>query len=338
MDRHDRMSPVRRLALALVSIVAAVAMQGAFAQQIGPDDVYARVDGEVITVGEFAAALRNAARQKYWHSGVPEAEQASFEREVSKQLIDERLLVREALRRGFEPDHERVALRLVEVASRYEDRDDWDAIGDRLLAEARAAFEGDSLRARLEASVRDLPPAEAGAVRDYYTAHPEKFTEPQRIRLSVILLKVDPSSGSAVWAEAGARAAALRERLLAGEDFAALAREYSDDRTAGSGGDMGFAHAGSLGDGVEEVVAKMAPGEVSVPLTLLEGVALVRLADRVLPALHPYEAVAERARGLLERERRDAAWSRLLERLRAGAEIEIDESLLTPVSEAPAGS
>ncbi len=67
-----------------------------------------------------------------------------------------------------------------------------------------------------------------------------RMAEPE-IQASHILIRLAPEATAADSAEARALAESLRARVLAGEDFAALARQYSDDEGSGQqGGDLGF--------------------------------------------------------------------------------------------------
>ena len=72
-------------------------------------------------------------------------------------------------------------------------------------------------------------------VKAYYAANQAQFTEPEQLRVSVILLKVDPSSPAATWKQVDEQAQALAKRARAGEDFAALARQHSADPSAPQG-------------------------------------------------------------------------------------------------------
>ncbi len=67
-----------------------------------------------------------------------------------------------------------------------------------------------------------------------------RAAEPE-IQASHILIRIAPEATTADSTEARALAESLRERVLAGEDFATLARQYSDDEASGrEGGDLGF--------------------------------------------------------------------------------------------------
>jgi parvulin-like peptidyl-prolyl isomerase len=142
----------------------------------------------------------------------------------------------------------------------------------------------------------------------------------------VILLKVDPSSPQAAWNAAHEEARRIRQRLAAGADFAELAKLHSGDLSAGRGGDMGYIHRGMLPAPVQAVVDGLAPGAISAPVQVLEGVAILRLEDRKVARQRSFDEVRERAGDLWQRAEADAAWKALIADLRKRTSIRIDES------------
>jgi parvulin-like peptidyl-prolyl isomerase len=117
----------------------------------------------------------------------------------------------------------------------------------------------------------------------------------------------------------------LVRQLRQGADFAELARLHSQDASAEAGGDLGYLHRGMLGSTAEQALAPLAPGEVSEPVRLLEGIAIFALRERRTPRLSPLAEVRARAAELCRRERSDQARRALLARLRAGAHIEVPD-------------
>jgi parvulin-like peptidyl-prolyl isomerase len=197
-----------------------------------------------------------------------------------------------------------------------------------VLADARRQLNDDSVIHQLKQQVEDVPAAEAGAVREYYRAHPDKFTTPERVRVSMILLKVEPWAPGAAWAAAEEEAGRLREKLGQGADFAELARLHSADASAEHGGELGYIHRGMFSAETQGVIDGLAPGSLSAPVRLLQGYALFRLDERVPPRLNEFAQAEERARGLLRREQQEAAWEAMRAGLRKNARIEIDEAVL----------
>jgi parvulin-like peptidyl-prolyl isomerase len=294
------------------------------------NDVYARVGTMSITRADYEAAVAAAVRGRFYHGRAPEAEVAKLRRDVGERMIDEVVLLAEASRRGIGPDAVAVQTRLDALEARYGKQKDWAAAREEILPRMRARAEDESRLVRLEAAVRDVPVPPAEDVEDYYKRNPDKFTEPEQIRVSIVLLKVDPSSPRAAWETKKAEAATLAQALRDGADFAALARERSGDPSAAKGGDLGYLHRGMLPDDAQKALDAAAPGVIPDPVVLLEGVAIFRLDERKPARLQSFDAAAARARDLLQRERAEAAWSELIARLRRDTPAVIDESIYLP--------
>ena len=88
---------------------------------------------------------------------------------------------------------------------------------------------------------------------------------------------------------------------------------------------MGYIHTGMLGASAQKVLDILEPGETSAPVVLLEGVAILRLVDRVKPTLNPLDSVRERAEKLYQRNQGEKAWDDLKAKLKANAKIEYND-------------
>ena len=213
----------------------------------------------------------------------------------------------------------------------YANDPNWADARKRVLPVITKRLQDESLRIELEKLVRNVPPPTTQQLKAYFNAHPDKFTSPPQPKVSVILIRVDPSSLDEEWNKATEQAKGLVKRLRAGEDFAKLAREYSGDVTAENGGDMGFLHTGMLGGLADETVSKLQPGETSDPVRLLEGMTIFRLTDRIQPPPLSFETAQPRAKELWLSEQSDIAWDSLKAKLRKQTPVHIDESRFLPL-------
>jgi hypothetical protein len=320
--------------LCLTALLAWVSPGVASLAQDADAPVFATVGGQVVSLSDYSATLQRGVRARFYHGTVPEGEMARFQREVGDKLVTRTLLLQEAERRQLEPDRAWVQARVDGYEQRYAASPRWQSERERLLPELSRALETESRLLRLEQQIREVAPPDEAALRDYYARNPDKFTEPERFRVSVILLRVDASASTTTWEAARAEADAMMVQLRGGSDFTELARLRSGDGSAAEGGDMGYLHRGMLGDQAQQAVDALAPGEVGEPVTLLEGVAIFRLEDRPALQLLAFEKVRERARGLWLREHGEQAWQELLARLRANTAITVDEGHYLPL---PAG-
>ncbi len=317
---------------ALVSVIVVCSLwwspvTPAQSQTDRPSEVFATVGDTTITADEYALALRDATRRRYYHGAPPAGELARFQREVADDLVNRVLLLKEAARRGIEPDADRVNAEADRIKEGMRRRGQQV---DHMVEAIRSRLAEDDMLRQLEQAVRAVGDAEDGALRAYYREHLDKFTEPPQARVSVILLQVDPSSTGEVWQAARAEAAELVRQLRAGADFAEMARLRSADRSAANGGDMGYLHAGMLAPQAEAVIDALAPGTVSDPVQVLEGVAIFRLADRRPARVNEFESVRERVREFEHKDRAERAWQDLIASLRADTRIEINQRLLGP--------
>lgn len=292
---------------------------------------FARVAGSVITAQEYDNALAVAARNKFYHGKPPEGEIALLQREVGEQIVARVLLLREAKRRGLKPDTAEVQKKLGEYEQRYASSAQWQASRAQILPGLTQRLEEDSLYGQIERLARNVPTPDSKEVRAYYAAHPDKFTEPEQLRVSVILLKVDPGAAQVAWDKAYEEALDITRRLRGGADFATLARIHSADDSAEKGGDLGYLHRGMLPDGSQAAMDKAKPGEIPDPLRVLEGIAVLRLEDRKAAKLNSLEAVQARARDLCQREQSDQALNTLVARLKKETPPQVNTSFYLPL-------
>ena len=306
-------------------LLAAIWLPGwARAEKLDETTLFSVVNGEAIPMQRYVDAFQRGLRTRFYHGKPPENELNEYRKEIGFSLIDTVLLEQEARRLGLRPDREWVEQRLARQLKRLRKDPRWqEEKGVEVEASLRAALERESLLQQLISRIQEVAPPTEAQLEAYYRKHPDKFSNPGKTRAGVILFKVPPYADSAAWQAARKKAESIRERILKGEDFAELAKQYSDDPSASRGGDLGYLHKGMLGETAEKELSKLQPGEVSEPVALLEGFALLRLAERQPARLNRLSKVRDRAIQLWQRERREQALQEELEKLRRQAKVEI---------------
>ncbi len=115
----------------------------------------------------------------------------------------------------------------------------------------------------------------------------------------------------------------LRQRIRGGEDFAELARTYSDDKGSGErGGDLGWVSPGMLVPPFEQAMNALKPNELSAPVKTTFGWHLIQVLERRQAQATP-ETMRTRTREALLRRRSDEEWELVLRRLRDEAYVEV---------------
>lgn len=285
--------------------------------------VFATVNQRILSAAEYDQNAKETFRKKFYHGAPPEAEVNEMLRSVGQTLIDDLLLEEEVNKRNTPPDIDSVDKEIARYEAKYSKSAVWASQRDEVLPKLRAHLEKKSKRDNLEKQIRavDIP---AKAVQKFYYDNPALFTEPEKNKVSIILLPVSPSAAPEVWETTENDAKKLLLEIKQGTSFEKIAKEKSGDASSANGGDLGYVHGGMLSDNVEAELSKLKIGEIGGPVTTLEGVTIFRLDNRMPAKLRKFEDVQSRARDLLLREESERAWTDFLAKLRKQAKVEID--------------
>lgn len=160
----------------------------------------------------------------------------------------------------------------------------------------------------IEARLADLPLAaeiDEKELHAAYDAEPERFRSAEQRRARHILIAIDDDTD-----EAAARKLAtdLRARLTAGEDFATLARQFSDDPgSAASGGELAWAARDTYVAPFESVLFSQHVHDLSEPVRTEFGFHLIELLEIRPGASKSFaEVQGELADELRQRKRQEA--------------------------------
>jgi len=154
-------------------------------------------------------------------------------------------------------------------------------------------------------------------VRQTYETHKADYRIPEEVRVSHILIAVAKGKEK----EALAEARKLRERLLKGVDFAALARQYSAEPLAKrTGGMLGWISHGQMVPAFEKAAfALKRPGDISPPVRTRFGYHLILLHERREGRQQTFDEVEGKIRARLEKQlkeaRRKAHYDALMKKL-----------------------
>ncbi len=153
---------------------------------------------------------------------------------------------------------------------------------------------------------RDQVEVYTGDIEEYYDSHLEEFSTPEELHLRHILLRIPPNADEAVRMEKRKVMEGLLKRVQAGEDFAELAKIYSEDTgSKKAGGDLGFVKRGDLVPEVERAAFALKPGQVSDIVSSQYGLHLIKVEDYRASSVEPLDSVKEKIRETLTQEK---AW------------------------------
>ena len=122
----------------------------------------------------------------------------------------------------------------------------------------------------------DIPEEE---IKTYYEVNIDDFVMQEQVRARHILIKVSPDADPQGVEEARKRAEEILAQAKKGEDFASLAKKYSEGPTAEKGGDLGYFPRGMMVKEFEEAAFSLKPGELSTVVRTQFGFHIIKAED-----------------------------------------------------------
>ncbi len=254
---------------------------------------------------------------------------AKLRTQVLDEMVSEELIVQAAADARIDVESSEVQAALDEIKST-------NNLDDAALAQVLAAqgytlsnYKQDLRRQlmRLRAVNQLVAPKVSVTDEDIKARYDEMQRRSQSVsavKLSHILLKLSEGATEQQEREARDRAAKAMERVKAGEEFAKVATEVSDDvGTKDTGGELGYFQRGSVNPEWEPIVFAMQKGEVRGPIPGPQGLHVFQVTEVQTSALKPFDQMKEQISRELRRRDMDKLTQTWIEELRKKAYIDI---------------
>lgn len=279
--------------LFLSILVLPISAGGAVVEQL-----IAVVNGEPYTLSNV-----NRYSNERFRRGFPTgslAEINSADRDTLEQFVTDKLLEAEAREGGINISDEDVTRYIEQVkrTNRLSDDDLKTALSreGQTLASYRLSVKSQMEKAEIiDRQVRRKVNITDADVERYYKLNMKNYRTDERAHIRHILFSLAENAPPDQVQRTMERAKEIHQRIVNGEDFAALAQEYSDGAGRAAGGDIGWVKRGTLIAGLEEIAfQKLSVGQVSEPFRTTMGVHIVKLEAREAGKVAPLSAVAPR--------------------------------------------
>jgi peptidyl-prolyl cis-trans isomerase C len=280
-SNNIRLAGKAAVAVALI-LVSAV---GFAADKKAPGDMVAVVNGAVIAQEEFDRVL-DYERRRAAQSGqqIPDAQMAKIENSILDSLIVAELLFQESKKQGIQVKSETVTEQFMTVKQRFPSEAEYKkTLEENKITESkiRADIKRDmAIQQLIDKEVDQKVKITDEESKTFYDTNPQLFQQPERVKASHILIKVDEGASEEKKAEALKKIKEIQQKVQKGEDFAALAKTYSEGPSAPRGGDLNYFGRGQMVKPFEDAAFSMKPNETSDIVETKFGYHLIKVVDK----------------------------------------------------------
>jgi peptidyl-prolyl cis-trans isomerase SurA len=290
------------------------------------DRVVAVVNKEVITWSELYKMMEYESTEQM--KALKEEERVRIFKENEaiflEKLIDMKLQIQEAKRVGLQVTPEEVTEAIQNIKQKY-------SLTDKALEESlkKEGLTFDEYKKRLSdqilvshivnREIRNKVIVSDEEVRKYIEANRERFSDSGGFKLRQIFLKKPKDEAESKTVED--KGSLIIQRLKAGEDFSALAKEYSQDPTSIMGGDLGYIEYNHMAKEFIDVLSTMNTGDFSKPFWTDKGLNIIKLDEIV--NVKSQDEIKQNVRKQLAEEKFMEKYKAWVKGLRERAHIEI---------------
>jgi peptidyl-prolyl cis-trans isomerase C len=327
---HDNRNWSRRRDL-MIFLILGFLMLMAWAARSQPAggssrDIAAKVNGVPITTQELNRSFQAHVQVPY--STVQEDPRAKeILRQILDNLIDRELLLQQAKSLKMAVPPQQVDAQMQQLAQRFPSP---EAFEQALTAQnftvdtVKKDVENQMLRQQLvKKEILDKVNVSARDVQSFYDKNKNKYVEEEQVRARHILIKVPQEVSPAEDAKLKGRADDALKRAKKGEDFAALAKELSDDGSKETGGDLGFFPRGRMVTGFEEAAFALQPGQMSEIIRTQFGYHIIKVEERKAGRALPFDEAKGQVKEDLTQEQTYERYQQYVAGLRGKAKVEV---------------
>ncbi len=281
--------------------------------------IIARVNSEIVTQRMFEREREKVRAQLAQQYSGPELEAQLREqsKNLLRDLIDQALMVQKAkdLDINVETD-------VVKQLDELRKANNLTSLEDLQKEVEKEAISWEDFKDNIKRNLlmREVIGREVGGrmmisradVRKYFDEHKQQFQSPGGVHLAQILISTEKRKPE----EAEKRAKDALAEIKSGTRFADVAKKYSDDTNANTGGDAGFFKEGTLAPEIAQPVKKLEVGETSDLIETKHGPMLFKVLERLRPGIPAFEEIEERVKDMLYSEKMQPALRAFLTTLR----------------------
>ncbi len=273
--------------LSVLVVLLAGALVYVLVSPVNKGETVARVDGQAISKNELYELMVQSNGQAALDS-----------------LVNEKIVEIEASQNSVTASEDEVENKLEEVAGYYGGLDVFEQSLANYNMSLKDVKKDLAVQVKLEKLLKAKITVTDKEVEEYFATNKEMYDEEEQVKVSHILVDNEK------------QAQEIRQKLLEGQDFAELAKEYSlDDQNKDSGGDLGMVSRGQMVEEFEAAAFALPVGEISSPIETSFGFHIIKVTEKVPAKTATLEKNKEEIHNTLLNQKMEAEYSTWLEEM-----------------------
>ncbi len=287
----------------------------------------ALVNGVAISMEQYTKELNIQIDRVSRQGGqVTDDQLAALKNDILDSLIEREVLYQQSQKDGIQITDQTIDDQLAAIKKRFPNETEYkNALSKMNLSEDEVKAQikrGLSIKELIDQQITSKVVITDEESKAYYDKNPQMFKQPEQIKASHILIKVDAKADEAKKAEARQKIEEVQQKLKDGGDFAALAKEYSEGPSSAKGGDLGYFRRGQMVKPFEEAALALKPNEVSDVVETRFGYHLIKVYDNKPEQTLAYADVKDKIIQRLKQEEIEKEAVQYVDKLKKDAKIE----------------
>jgi peptidyl-prolyl cis-trans isomerase SurA len=297
------------------------------------DGIVAKVNADVITLGALEKRVEIFLRQKQSSGSVDEKlTKNNLMKTVLDQIITEKLQIHEAKKIGMVVSDEDIQKRLDEV---YKNNKITHEMFESMLVNEGTSLDsykeliGDQIYVSrvVQMQLGTSTPLREKSLRNYYRKNKKDFFVSEKVELSQIMLVKEKGASNKEIQMLKMKADKIFELIKGGDRFADVARKFSNDVSAHSGGKIGVVSRGTMLPELENAAFDLREGDVSQLVETINGLHIIK-CDSFIPAhAKGYKSVKSEIEKILRIQKREEKYHKWIKGLKEKSFIQISLDL-----------
>ncbi len=292
-----------------------------------PESTLALVNGMAVTEAQLDMEFKRVEKQAQMKGNpIAPSGRKQIRKELLETLINRELMYQESLKKGYVIQPAELDSEFELIKERFAGQKGFQqALTDMNISEKdfkEQVKRGLSIQKLLETELYDKLEVTEEESRSFYDNNPNFFQKPEQVRASHILINVAEDDDEEKKATARQRIEEVREKIEAGDDFANLARTYSEGPSRTQGGDLGYFDRRKMVKPFSDAAFRLKPGETSPIVKTRFGYHIIKVVDRKPEIKLAYENIKPKLFESLKKKKMQDAIGLYINEIKNSASIE----------------